>query len=84
MIDTSEIGELSDLAVVGLVAAVLVQAITSLLGEVFYAGAVALALAGGVEAKPSSLTSVARRLAYWRLIADDHLYVTATGLGFGA
>jgi hypothetical protein len=84
VIDTSEIGELSDLAAVGLVAAVLVQAITSLLGEVFYAGAVALALAGGVEAKPSSLTSVARRLAYWRLIAVDLLFVTATGLGFVA
>jgi hypothetical protein len=84
VIDTSEIEALSDLAAVGLVAAVVVQAITSLLGEVFYAGAVALALAGGVEAKPSSLTSVARRLAYWRLIAVDLLFVTATALGFVA
>jgi len=84
VIDTSDIDALSDPAAVGLVIAVVVQAITSLLGEVFYAGAVALALAGGVEAKPSSLTSVARRLAYWRLIAVDLLFVTATALGFVA
>lgn len=83
-IDTSEIEGLSDLAAVGLVAALFGQALTSLLGEVFYAGAVALALAGGVEAKPSSLTTVARRLAYWRLIGVDIVFVTVTALGFVA
>src|SRR5215211_111350 len=83
-LDPSDLEQLSDLAAIGLVIGLLAQAITSLLGEVFYAGAVALALAGGVEAKPSSLTSVARRLAYWRLIAVDLLFVTATALGFVA
>src|SRR5829696_1938673 len=80
-LDLSDLEQLSDLAAVGLVIGLLAQAITSLLGEVFYAGAVALALAGGVEAKPSSLTSVARRLAYWRLIAVDIVFVTATAVG---
>ena len=80
-LDPSDLEQLSDLAAVGLVIGLLAQAITSLLGEVFYAGAVALALAGGVEAKPSSLTSVARRLAYWRLIAVDIVFVTATAVG---
>jgi hypothetical protein len=83
-LDTSEVEGLSDLATVGLVAGLVVQAITSLLGEVFYAGAVALALAGGVEAKPSSLTTVARRLAYWRLIAVDLIFVIAVAVGFVA
>ena len=80
-LDPSDLEQLSDLAAIGLVIGLLAQAITSLLGEVFYAGAVALALAGGVEAKPSSLTSVARRLAYWRLIVVDIVFVTATAVG---
>jgi hypothetical protein len=80
-LDPSDVEGLSDLAAVGLVAGLLAQAITSLLGEVFYAGAVALALAGGVEARPSSLISVARRLAYWRLIAVDIVFVIATAVG---
>lgn len=80
-IDPAEIEELSDFAAVGVAAAFVVQAITSLLGEIFYAGAVALALAGGVEAKPSSLRSVARRLAYWRLILVDLIFVLGSAIG---
>ena len=81
-VDTSELEGLSDLATVGLVGGLVAQAITSLLGEVFYAGAVALSLAGGVEAKPSSFTTVARRLAYWRLIGVDLIFVIAVAIGF--
>jgi hypothetical protein len=80
-LEPEEIEALSDLASIGVAAAFAVQAITSLLGEVFYAGAVALALAGGVEAKPSSLRSVARRLAYWRLILVDLVFVLGTVVG---
>jgi hypothetical protein len=80
-IDPEEIEELSDIAAVGAAAGFVVQVITSILGEVFYAGAVALALAGGVEAKPSSLRSVARRLAYWRLILVDLLFVLGSAIG---
>jgi hypothetical protein len=80
-LEPEEVEALSDLASIGVAAAFAVQAITSLLGEVFYAGAVALALAGGVEAKPSSLRSVARRLAYWRLILVDLVFVLGTVVG---
>jgi hypothetical protein len=80
-LEPEKLDALSDLAAVGVAAAFVVQAITSLLGEVFYAGAVALALAGGVEAKPSSLRSVVRRLAYWRLIVVDLVFVVGTAIG---
>jgi hypothetical protein len=83
-LEPEKIEGLSDAAAVGVVVAFVVQAITSLLGEVFYAGAVALALAGGVEAKPSSLRSVARRLAYWRLIVVDLVFVLVTAVGLVA
>ena len=83
-LEPERIDALSDFAALGVVAAFVVQAITSLLGEVFYAGAVALALAGGVEAKPSSLRSVARRLAYWRLILVDLIFVLGTAIGLVA
>jgi hypothetical protein len=83
-LEPSEIEAISDFGTVVIVVGFVVQAITSLLGEVFYAGAVALALAGGVEAKPSSLTSVARRLAYWRLIVVDILFVVGTAIGLVA
>jgi hypothetical protein len=80
-LEPEKIEALSDLAAVGVVATLVVQAITGLLGEIFYAGAVALALAGGVDAKPSSLRSVARRLAYWRLIVVDLVFVLGTAIG---
>src|SRR5215211_3414340 len=57
------------------------QAITSLLGEVFYAGAVALALARREESEPPSLGNVARRLAYWKLIVVDIVFGVGTAIG---
>jgi hypothetical protein len=76
-----DLDQVSDLGAIALGGALLAQAITSLLGEVFYAGAVALALAGGEGAEPPPLRSVARRLAYWRLIAVDLLFVLVTVVG---
>jgi hypothetical protein len=82
----NEVGEIdldqvSDLGAIALAGGLAAQAITSLLGEVFYAGAVALALAGGEGTKPPPLRTVARRLAYWRLIAVDILFVAGTAIG---
>jgi hypothetical protein len=68
------VDDLSDLRSIALVAGLIAQAFTSLLGEVFYAGAVALALAGGERSDPPSFGTVARRLAYGRLIAVDIIF----------
>lgn len=70
-----------DLATLGLLAGFLAQAVTTLLGEVFYAGAVGFAMRQGEDAPPPSLRAIARRLSYGRLIAVDILFGVGTGLG---
>jgi hypothetical protein len=65
-------------AVVGATAAI---TMTSLLGEVFYSGAVAISLTHPRHEKPPSLTEVARRLNYGRLILVDIAYVVAVIVG---
>jgi hypothetical protein len=63
-----------------LIAGLSAQGVTSLLGEVFYSGAVALSLTGERRARPT-LLGVARRISYWRLIAVDLLFALGTGIG---
>lgn len=66
-----------------LVGAVAVLSATGLIGEVFYTGAVSIALThptmGG---RPPAVREVARRISYWRLIAVDLIYglVVSAGL----
>jgi len=50
---------------------------TSLLGEVFFSGAVAVSLTHPEHKKPPPLAHIAKRLNYGRLIAVDLLYVFA-------
>ncbi|HEX6455677.1 MAG TPA: hypothetical protein VF009_04065, partial [Solirubrobacterales bacterium] len=70
-----------DLATLGLLAGFLAQAVTTLLGEVFYAGAVGLAMRQGEDSPPPSLRAIARQLSYGRLIAVDLLFGVGTGIG---
>jgi hypothetical protein len=70
-----------DLATLGLVAGLLAQAATTLLGEVFYAGAVGFAMRQGEDAPSPSLRAIARRLSYGRLIAVDILFGVGTAIG---
>ena len=79
--DIENAGDLSLLGWVALGGAIVAQAFTTLIGELFYSGAVAVALAEGERGKEPSLREVARRLAYWRLIAVDILFVTGTAIG---
>ena len=65
-------------AVVGATAAI---TMTSLLGEVFYSGAVAVSLTHAEHEQPPSTFEVARRLDYWRLIVVDVVYVVAVIVG---
>src|SRR3954454_12566045 len=74
-------GDVLDLGTLGLVVGLVAQAATTLLGEVFYAGAVGLTMRQGEHAPPPPLRYVARRLSYGRLIGVD--IVLATGVAIG-
>ncbi|HEY6550465.1 MAG TPA: hypothetical protein VIY71_04615 [Solirubrobacterales bacterium] len=66
------------------VAAVLALAATGLIGEVFYAGAVAISLTHPREGKPPSLREVAGMVNYGPLIAIDLIYGALVALGLVA
>jgi len=61
-------------AVLGTAAALAVLAITALLGEVFYTGAVTATLTHAHDGRPPTLHEVARSIRYGRLIVVDLLY----------
>jgi hypothetical protein len=80
-IHVSHPSELTSLAVVALVVGFVFQAITGLLGEVFYSGAVALTLANTESGQRPTLWEVARSLSYGRLIAVDILFGVVVVVG---
>jgi hypothetical protein len=80
-IHVSHVDQVLNLATVALVVGFIVQATTSLLGEVFYSGAVALTLAREEGGRRPSLGEIARSLSYGRLIAVDILFGLAVALG---
>jgi hypothetical protein len=80
-IDISSLSELTDPGTLAVFAGLLLQALTSLLGDVFYAGAVGLSLREGERSPPPSLRAVVRRLSYRRLIAVDILFALGTAIG---
>jgi hypothetical protein len=67
-----------------LVLAIVVLGATGLVGEVFYAGAVSIALTHPHDGEPPSLREVARMIKYRRLIAVDLLYVLLVVAGLAA
>jgi hypothetical protein len=67
-----------------LVLAIVALGATGLIGEVFYAGAVAIALTHPHDGEPPSLREVARMINYKRLIAVDLLYVLLVAVGLAA
>ena len=71
----------SGLQIAALIGATAAITMTSLLGEVFYSGAVAVSLTHPRNEKPPSLMEVARRLDYRRLILVDIVYVAAVIVG---
>lgn len=76
-----EVDQVTDLLGFALLAAALAQAGTSLLGEVFYSGAVALLIGRTDPGAPFSLRDLARSLAYGRLIAVDLLFGILVAIG---
>ncbi|HUC07498.1 MAG TPA: hypothetical protein VMR96_05360 [Solirubrobacterales bacterium] len=72
------------LQLLAIVIAVAVLAVTGLMGEVFYTGAVAISLTHPRDGRPPSLREIARMVNHRRLIAIDLLYgaIVAVGLVF--
>jgi len=68
----------------GVLLAALALVGTSLVGEVFYSGAVAVSLTHPNDGEPPTLREVSRRLAYGRLIAVDLIYAVAVIAGLVA
>lgn len=71
----------SGVKIAALIAAVSALTATSLIGEVFYSGAVAISLTHPRHERPPSLREIARRLDYRRLIAVDIAYVLIVVVG---
>jgi hypothetical protein len=69
---------------VAAVAALLVLAATGLVGEVFYAGAVAISLTHPHGGKPPPLREIARMVNYRTLIVVDLIYAILVAVGFVA
>ncbi len=79
--DFGEVNGFTDLLGVALVVAALAQAVTSLLGEVFYTGAVALLIGRTEPGDRPSLRRLARSLSYGSLIAVDLLFGLGVAIG---
>lgn len=71
----------SSVKIAALVAAVTALAATSLIGEVFYSGAIAVTLVRPEGEPRPSLRQIARRLDYKRLILVDLVYVAIVVVG---
>jgi hypothetical protein len=72
----------SGLEIFGYVLALLLLVTTGLLGEVFYTGAVAIALTHPHNGTPPTLREVAGTIRYWTLIAVDLVFGVLVAVGF--
>jgi hypothetical protein len=80
-VDVDSLDLTSGIKIAALVVAVGALTATSLLGEVFYSGAVAVSLTHPAGDRPPSVREIARRLRYGRLIAVDLVYVAIVAVG---
>jgi len=80
-LDVDQLDLDSGIKIAALVAAIGAIAATSLLGEVFYSGAVAISLTNPQHERPPPLRELARRIDYRRLIAVDLVYVALVVVG---
>jgi hypothetical protein len=71
----------SGLLAAGALLAVLLLVVTGLLGEIFYTGAVAIALTHPHDGEPPSLREVARMVRYGRLVAVDLIFGVLVAAG---
>jgi hypothetical protein len=80
-VEVTSIDFSSGLQISGAILALLLLVTTGLLGEIFYTGAVAIALTHPHDGEPPSLLEVARGIGYWTLIAVDLIFGVLVALG---
>lgn len=81
-LDSIDVDSAAELAV--LIGAIGAITATSLLGEVFYSGAIAISLTHPAHDHPPKLREIARRVNYRRLIVIDIVYVALVLVGLAA
>jgi hypothetical protein len=74
----------SGLEIFGAILALLLLVTTGLIGEVFYTGAVAIALTHPHDDERPSLREIAGTIKYWRLIAVDLIFGVLVAVGIVA
>ena len=82
--DVSSFGPIKSIEVLVAAAAVVVLATTGLIGEVFYAGAVSIALTHSHDGRPPTLREVAGMINYRTLIAIDIAFGIMVAVGLVA
>jgi hypothetical protein len=80
-VDATQLDLGSGLRVAAAVLALLLLSVTGLLGEIFYTGAVAIALTNPRDGAPPSLREIAGMVKYGRLIAVDLIFAVAVAAG---
>lgn len=81
-VEATSLNAESGLIAAGGAAAVVALILIGLIGEVFYTGAVAIALTHPHDGGPPSAREVVRMVNYWTLIAIDLIFAVAVALGF--
>jgi hypothetical protein len=82
--DATELDLDGAIQIAGLLGVIFMIATTGLIGEVFYSGAVAIALTHPHDGRPPPLREVVRMVSYGRLIAVDLLFGLLVAVGFAA
>lgn len=80
-VEVDSLNVTNGLRLAAVIAAVGAVTTTSLLGEVFFSGAVAVSLTHPEHLNPPPLRTIARNLKYGRLIAVDIVYVAIVAVG---
>jgi hypothetical protein len=80
-VDATQLDLGSGLRIAAATFALLLLTTTGLLGEIFYTGAVAIALTHPRDGGPPSLREIARTVSYGRLIAVDLIFTVLVAVG---
>jgi hypothetical protein len=80
-VDATQLDLHSGVTLAAAVLALLLLTTTGLLGEIFYTGAVAIALTHPHDGAPPSLREIARTISYRRLIAVDLIFGVLVAVG---
>jgi hypothetical protein len=81
-LESADLEDLGELAALGVAAATLLHQTTALLGEVFFAGVVAVIVSEARGDRHRSIGELIRSIRYGRLIAIDLLFAAVVSIGF--